>query len=323
MVKSNNLISNTLLCLFSICLSYYAGWRLSGIDRENYIDMYFGVVNSDLFSAKIFSAKDILFLISSEFVNLFTDDPRYLFTMMIFLSFLIKIFIFREITPKFYLFIFVVYLIFLSSVLEFIAFRSALSMSFLLVAISRQNKKYLYLIFAVLSHISSILPSLLLVPTFTKFANKYKIVYLIVFLIPIFINKNLLSFLPQGESYLDNQQGTWKAMLLPILTLLITKLILYNFNNVFISNPNSRILIFINNSKYLTFALIYFSIGITPFIVTAATRYLEFVYLFLIISGVVMLKKSYVNFIGFILLIIVLIYLNITKHLWTNIFYPI
>jgi hypothetical protein len=304
-------------------LSYFAGWRLTGIDRENYIDMYFGVVNSDILSAKLFSSKDIFFLISSEVVNLFTDDSRYLFTLLILLSFSIKIFVFRKLSQRFYILIFLIYLIFLSSVLEFIAFRSALSMSFLLLAILRPNKKYLFLILSVLSHISSILPALLLIPSFIRLANKYKIVYLIFFLIPIFIDSNVLSFLPQGESYVNNQQGSLKAFILPCLTLIISLLILNNFKIVYTNNPNSKIMIFINNSRSLIYSLIFFSIGITPFIVTAATRYLELVYLLLIIAGVAMCKKSYINLIGFLLLILVLVYLNIVKNLWVNMFYPI
>lgn len=311
------------MCFFITWLSYFAGWRLTGIDRENYIDMYFGVVNSDILSAKLFSSKDIFFLISSEVVNLFTDDSRYLFTVLILLSFSIKIYVFRKISQRFYILIFLIYLIFLSSVLEFIAFRSALSMSFLLLAILRPNKKYLFLILSVFSHISSILPALLLVPSFIKFANKYKLVYSIFFLIPFFFDSNVLSILPQGESYVNNQQGTWRALILPFLTLIISLLILNNFNNVFTNNPNSKILIFINNSKSLIYSLIFFSIGITPFIVTAATRYLELVYLLLIISGVAMFKKTYINFFGFLFLILVLVYLNIVKNLWINMFYPI
>jgi hypothetical protein len=311
------------LCVFIIWLSYFAGWRLTGIDRENYIDMYFGVVNSDIFSVKLYHAKDIIFFILSEFVNLFTDDSRYLFTALILFSFSIKLFVFRNLSQRFYLLIFLIYLIFLSSVLEFIAFRSALSMSFLLLAIIKPQKKYLFLTLSVLSHVSSILPTLLLIPSFISYANKNPLVYFILFLMPIFIDSNVLSFLPQGDSYVDNQQGTWKALILPLLTLIISVLILYNFKNVYRFNPNNKIFIFINDSKTLIYSLIYFSIGITPFIVTAATRYLEFVYLLLLIAGVAMFKKSYFNFIGFLLLIFVLFYLNIVKNLWVNMFYPI
>jgi hypothetical protein len=146
---------------------------------------------------------------------------------------------------------------------------------------------------------------------------------MIFFLAPIFINSNVLSFFPQGEGYINDQQGTWKAFLLPLFTLVICLLIFNNFRRVFNKNQNNKILIFINDSKSLIYSLIFFSIGITPFIVTAATRYLELVHLLLLIAGVAMSKKSYINFIGFLLLILVLVYLNIEKNLWLNMFYPI
>jgi hypothetical protein len=120
-----------------------------------------------------------------------------------------------------------------------------------------------------------------------------------------------------------NQEGTWRAIILPLVTLLSAFLIFFKFNKHLTNNHNDNSLKFIHNSKFVIFSLIYFSIGITPFVVTAATRYLEFVYLLLLIAGITMYKKSYVNFLGFLLLLITLTYLNIVKELWINIFYPI
>lgn len=313
------------ILLFIIFLSFFAGWRLTGIDRENYISMYDGIINSDTITLKFYFAKDFFYLFFTEFLKIFSDDPRLVFTTIIFLSFLLKFLLFKRIKLNHLFFSFLLYVILVSSALEFIAFRSALSLSFLLFAILNRNRSivYLFLFLSVLSHTSSILPAFCISPFFSNLVNKSKFSYLLLIIFPIFFNSDIINYFPQGESYVLNQQGTWKAIILPLITLFSAYLIFFNFNNYLLNNQNDLSLKFISNSKFVLFSLIYFSIGITPFVVTAATRYLEFVYLLLLIAGITMYKKSYVNFFGFLLLLMVLIYLNIVKELWINIFYPI
>lgn len=308
-----------------IFLSFFAGWRLIGIDRENYISMYNGVINSETFALKIYFAKDFFYLLFTQLINIFSDDPRYVFFTIIFLSFILKFQLLQTIKLNNLFLSFLLYIIFLSSVLEFIAFRSALSLSFLLFAILNRNRSrvYLFLFLSILSHTSSILPAFCISPIFSNLVNKSKLNYLLLLIFPIFFSSDILIFFPQGESYVLNQEGTSRAIILPLVTLLSAFLIFYKFNKHLINNHNDNSLNFIHNSKFVIFSLIYFSIGITPFVVTAATRYLEFVYLLLLIAGITMYKKSYVNFLGFLLLLIILFYLNIVKELWINIFYPI
>lgn len=306
-------------------LSYFAGWRLIGFDRENYISMYEGVINSDTFALKFYFAKDFIYLFFAELNNIFFDDSRYLFTGLIFLSFSIKFLLFKKIKVKNYFLTLIIYVLFLSSVLEFIAFRSALSLSFLLFSIYYREHTYVYLflILSILSHTSSILPAFCISPFFSNYVNKNKILYLSLIIIPVFLNSYLLSFFPQGDNYISNQQGTWKAMILPIVTLFISNLIFFKFDNILKKNPSDVTLRFIYNSKSVIYSLIFFSIGITPFIVTAATRYLEFVYLLLIIAGISLIRKSYINLIGFLFLLLLLTYLNLVKDLWNNMFNPL
>lgn len=313
------------ILLFIIFLSFFAGWRLTGIDRENYISMYDGVINSDTIALKFYFAKDFFYLLFTEIINIFSNDPRFVFTLIVFLSFGLKYLLFRSIKLSHLFFAFLLYVIFLSSVLEFVAFRSALSLSFLLFAILYRNRTrvYLFLLLSILSHTSSTLPALCISPFFSNLVNKSKFSYLLLLLFPIFFNSDLINYFPQGESYILNQEGTWRAIILPLITLVSAYSIFFNLNNYLLNNQNDLSLKFIYNSKFVLFSLIYFSIGITPFVVTAATRYLEFVYLLLLIAGITMYKKSYVNFLGFLLLLMVLTYLNIVKELWINIFYPI
>lgn len=287
--------------------------------------MYDGIINSETFALKFYFAKDFFYLLFTQLFNIFSTDPRYVFTTIIFLSFGLKFLLFKKINLNNLFFAFFLYSIFLSSVLEFIAFRSALSLSFLLFAIlNRQRSRvYLFLLLSILSHTSSILPAFCISPFFSTLVNRSKFSYLLLLIFPIFFKSDILNFFPQGESYMLNQEGTWRAIILPLLTLFSAFLIFFNSNKYLLNNNNDVSLKFIDNSKFVLFSLIYFSIGITPFVVTAATRYLEFVYLLLLIAGLTMYKKSYINLLGFLLLLILLSYLNIVKELWINIFYPI
>ena len=142
------------------------------------------------------------------------------------------------------------------------------------------------------------------------------------FLVPVFLNTVLLNFYPQGENYLDNQNGTIKAQILPFAVLLSALLIFFKFERAYADNPDDVAMRFVYDSKVVIFALIFFSIGITPYIVVAATRYLEVVYLLLLIAGSVMVRKSLVNLLGYLLLVFILIYLNVLKDLWINMVSP-
>jgi hypothetical protein len=321
----NNIFPKYLTLLFIFFLSFYAGWRLIGIDRYNYISMYEGVINSESFALKFYFAKDFFYLYLSEFNNFFTEETRYLFFVYIFFSFYIKFYVFNKLKMQYYILAFLIYTIFLSSVLEFIAFRSALSMSFLILAIfnKEQFHFYLFLLCAVLSHNSSILPVFIALPIFSDYLRKNKFIYFILLICPFFLSSSFLKLFPQGDNYISNQEGTLNAFLLPVFTLIISSLIFFKFDRLYIINNNNTTYKFIYNSKPIVFSLIYFSIGITPFVVTAATRYLEVVYLLLIITGITMFRKSYINLFGFSLLIILLTYLNIAKELWINMFNPI
>jgi hypothetical protein len=314
-----------LLLPFVFLLAFYSGWRLIGIDRSNYISMYEGVINSDLFALKFYFAKDLFFLYLTELNNFFTEDYRYLFFIIIFFSFYIKFYVFDKLKMKYFVLTILIYTLFLSSVLEFIAFRSALSMSFLILAICNKDKLYFYLfLFAsVLSHTSFILPVFITLPIFSNYLRKNKYIYFILLVSPFFLSSSFLKLFPQGDNYISNQEGTLNAFLLPVFTLIIASLIFFKFDRFYIINNNNPTYKFIYISKPIIFSLIYFSIGITPFIVTAATRYLEVVYLLLIISGTTMFRRSYINLFGFSLLIILLSYLNIVKGLWINMFNPI
>ncbi len=324
MINIRNYIIGSLLIILTLIISIISGWRLVGIDRENYIAMYSGVASAETIALKLFYAKDITFLALAELFNSFTSDPRFLFFTYVFISFAFKFFLFKKISEDRFYVIVTIYFIFLSTVLEFVAFRSALSISFLLAAIYfKDNVKFhLFIVLSVLSHLSSILPALLIMPFVTRWLNKYKFFYLLLLIIPIFLNGNILNLFPQGNVYLTDQSGTFFAMFLPIITLILAGFIFFDIDYYFSESPDDKGLIFINNSKSLVFTLIYFSIGITPFIVTAATRYLEFVYCFLIIAGVILFRRSYVNFFGFLFFILLLAYLNISKGLWLNVFFP-
>ena len=321
----NNIFRKYLSLLFIFLLSFFAGWRLVGFDRENYISMYNSIINSDSFASKFFYAKDFFYLYLSEFNSFFTEDSRYLFCFIIFFSFYIKHYVFDRLKMQYYILTFLIYILFLSSVLEFVAFRSALSMSFFILAIFNKENLFFYflLLCSVLSHSSSILPVFIALPIFSDYLRKNKFIYFILLISPFFLSSSFLKLFPQGDNYISNQEGTLNAFFLPVFTLITALLLFYKFDKLYIINNKNPTYKFIYNSKPIVFSLIFFSIGITPFVVIAATRYLEVVYLLLIITGTTMFRKSYINLFGFSMLIILLTYLNILKELWINMFNPI
>lgn len=286
--------------------------------------MYNSSIASVDFASKLFYAKDLFYLLISELNNLFFDSPKFIFFSYICLSFFVKFYLFSSIKIKSHFLVVVSYVILLSTVLEFVAFRSALSLSFFLVALSKRDSLWMYFWFALatIAHNSAVLPILCAFPFFSGSLFRRWLLYLASFLSPFFLYSFFISYYPQGENYIQNQNGTSKALILPISVLLASYLIYYNFNHVISKNPENITLKFIRYSKVVIFALIFFSIGITPFVVIAATRYLEVVYILLLIAGVTLYRKSVFNFLGFVFLISILIYLNIMKDLWLNMFSP-
>ena len=323
-MKINKFISRLLLVFCAFLLALYAGFRTIGIDRENYIKMYNSVIDAESFTSKLFYSKDLLYLLSSECNNLFFNDPRLVFFCYIFVSFLVKLYFIEKIKVRSLYLFFFLYVLLLSTVLEFIAFRSALSLSFLLGALSSRDAFWIYffLFLSILAHTSAILPAVCALPYFSRSVSRRLYLYAAIFLIPVFLNTLLLNIYPQGNNYIENQNGTFNALILPLSVLLSALLIFYKFERAYLKNPGDSALRFVYDSKVVIYALIFFSIGITPFVVIAATRYLEVVYLFLLIAGITMGRKSVVNLLGFLLLVSILIYLNVLKDLWINMFAP-
>jgi len=83
----------------SIFLAYLSGWREVGIDRDNYFEMYRGVITSDEWTIKFWYAKDVMFLLIATVSNYFSEDAKLAFLIIGLFSVFTKYLAIRRISP--------------------------------------------------------------------------------------------------------------------------------------------------------------------------------------------------------------------------------
>ncbi len=71
-----------------------------GIDRENYLMMYEGVISAVDWDAKIYFAKDVGFLLFSHLANYFSEDAKLAFLLVCLTSIAAKYFAVKRIAPR-------------------------------------------------------------------------------------------------------------------------------------------------------------------------------------------------------------------------------
>ncbi|MHB8950590.1 MAG: EpsG family protein [Rhodoferax sp.] len=317
-------IFELLALIGTISLSFFSGWRVAGIDRENYLLIYDAVLSTEDLTVKLFYAKDVAFLLLIGLANYFTSNPKLAFLLVCTISVAAKYFAVKRMAPQHLLGFFVTYAIFLSPGLEFAAMRSGLAIGFLMLALAYSERLILFIVFSLLTVAShmALLPVVLLAyrPVNELFA-RYKILYVIIAVLISSTGTLLIDLFPHGDDYAENK-GTLFAYTLPVIALIISKLVFYRFDKVSSIQSKASIFHFLTISKSVIYGLIAIAFGISGVVVTASTRYLEVAWCLLLFSALILHRKTYANFIGLLVLISFLSYLNIYRSTWLAIIDP-
>lgn len=309
---------------FVIAVAYWSGWRDKGIDRENYLLMFSGIVESEDIAIKFYFAKDVFFLLLVSFTSIFSDDPKIAFLILCFISLITKFFAINRLAPKYTFIFLVLYVVFLAPGLEFAAMRGALGIGFLMLAIAYNNRpapRTLFLLLAVASHMTMILAIVLFHRPVREFLTKHQIVFFAIALITYLSGSLLLTIIPSGEIYIDNK-GTWLAYLLPLATLLLSFMIFFNLEKISTGRADDPGYHFLYLIRPVIYGLIAIAFGISSTVVVASTRYLEVAWCLLLVSSVMLFKKSSLNLLGFLLLLALFSYLNVYRFTWLAILDP-
>jgi EpsG family len=311
-------------CVFAIALAIFSGWREVGIDRNNYIEMYHGVISSDEWAIKFWHAKDVFFLITASVSAYLSDDPKLTFLVICIFSVLLKYFAARKFAYEYTLCFVILYALLLSPGLEFAAMRGGLAIGFLMLAVVYRDRRIKFFILsslAVVAHISALLVVLLLIDKINKFLSKHSWGYVIIFLTIFFSTELLLELYPHGVDYKKNQ-ATVLALAEPLATLCMAWLVFFQIDRVARSNLSDEMYFNISFSKQVVYGLIAIALGLMSDVVTASTRYLEVSWCLLLLVSIVMFRKTYLNMLGGLLLIAFLFYLNIMRFTWIEIINP-
>lgn len=317
-------IYSVLALLIVFVLAFFSGWRDVGIDRDNYLLMYAGVVSSDDIAEKFFYAKDAAFLLLSSLASYFSEDAKLAFLLVCLTSFAAKYFAAKRIAPQYLLAFLVTYAIFLSPGLEFAAMRGGLAIGFFMLTIAYSERLLPFIVFSLLTVAShmTLLPAVLLAyRPVSKLLARHKVAYVFIAVVTLLGSASLIALFPHGADYEDNQ-GTLLAYALPMATLIISQLVFYRFERIASGqrlDPSFQFLIF---SKSVIYGLIAIAFGISGTIVTASTRYLEVAWCLLLLSALILHRKSLPSFVGLLALIAFLSYLNIYRFTWLEIMVP-
>lgn len=324
MIVNRTKIFGRLALLCVIALAIISGWRDVGIDRENYLLIYEAILSSEDLTVKLFYAKDVAFLLLVGLANYFNSNQKLAFLLICTISIATKYFAVKRMAPQYLLGFFVMYAIFLSPGLEFAAMRSGLAIGFLMLALAYSERLFLFIIFSLLTVAShmALLPAVLLAyRPVNELLARHKISYLIIAVLIFSTGTLLIDLFPHGADYAKNQ-GTLFAYVLPIVTLIISQLVFYRFDKISRIQQNTSLFQFLTISKVVIDGLIAIAFGISSVVVTASTRYLEVAWCLLLLSALILHRKTYANFVGLLILISFLSYLNIYRFTWLAIIDP-
>lgn len=296
-----------------LVIAFFAGWRDWGVDRDNYVVAYFGIVGSETIAEKMFFAKDVMLFFLVSISSYFGDDPKLSFLLVCTIALYAKLFAMRRIMGDQVLFFVLVYVFFISPGLEFAAMRAGLAIGFLMLMLAYSDSKLQRIIWPVLvifSH-TSLLPIIIAAqPKAQRFFVKWPILYLLIVLVTPLSVPIVLSFF-QKWAYYEDSQGTIYSLLTPILTLL-TAIEIFRQRTGHIDDTS-----FYVGTKHLSLLLISMAFGIAVIIPAASTRYLEVAWC-LMLPIAIMEKRHF----GLCLLIVLLAYINISRLTWIAVVDP-
>jgi hypothetical protein len=308
----------------AIALAIFSGWREVGIDRANYLDMYEGVISNEDWSIRLWYAKDILFLASAMFSNYIGDEPRIAFLIICSLSTFLKYYSIRKIAPQYTLPFILLYAVFLAPGLEFAAMRGALAIGFFMLAVAYSDQKIRFTLLSALTgmaHMTAALPIIFAIRPINIFLSKHKSSFIAICIGVSLSATALLNIFPHGIDY-EGNHGTLLAYSEPLATLFITWLVFFGLDKVSALHPMDKTFKYLRVIRPIVYCLIAIAFGISGVVVTAATRYLEISWCFLLLVSIVMFKKSLINKLGGLILLFFLTYINMIRLTWLAIASP-
>jgi hypothetical protein len=323
-IYRTKLITRLTFLIGVIPLAFFSGWSDEGFDRENYLIMYKGVVSNDDIAISFLYAKDITFLLFCNLANYYSPDAKLAFFLICFTSVAAKYFAVNRIAPRHLLSFLILYAIFLSPGLEFAAMRGGLAIGFFILALAYSERLFLFIVFSLLcvaSHMTLLLAVLLAYHPVNKMLARHKIGYVAIALLMLLMSNQFVFLFPHGDDY-EGNTGTLLAYAMPIATHIISQFVFFGFKET--PSVQQKVLAsqFLSVSKPVIYGLIAIAYGVVSTVVTASTRYLEITWCLLLLSALILYKKSFVNFVGLVALICFLSYVNNARSTWLAIINP-
>lgn len=309
----------SLVMLSFLFLALLSGFRNGGADYEQYLEMIRIISTADGFLGHMLLAKDVMFGFIVYVCKIASNgDYVKVFVVIAFLAFLLK-FIYLQSVKSLLLF-FVVYLVLFAPSLDFAAIRAMLAVSFLLAFIylitNSRHFVFTYIlgVFAVLSHVSMLLPVLLSVPLFQKLARKHLVFSSFALLTISLSAKVLLSQFRGVGGYID-AAGTLYAYIPVFLNLAAVLILLVAFKKRFVYEK------FTLHCLYTSLFITIMCIGFTSISAVISGRFLQVAQLLLLVvfSNVKIIRNKYyllTLILCFFVFLFPLFFRNLNLGLW-------
>lgn len=304
-------IDKVLAIFIGMVIFSFAAFRVGGNDYEDYILMIktLQVINEDSFMAILSFAKDPLVGIVVRIGGLYNNDEVFIFSILIFLAVIAKIFFAFSFHHKSSLFL-GLYGILLAPGLEFAAVRTSVGLGFLALFIKfywSNFQKYTYALLAILSHVS-LAPAVIL-PIFVKINNFIPIIilfFIVMFFTFFTVDFAANLFIERTSGYIDTK-ATLLSPLFPLITLVI---FIFSFYKIKVSDQ------YIYQTAILLIAIALGSVMIMPVMGLRVLEIAWFLMLILFFQNFYS-YQSYKHYIAFALFVLFLVAINLYRGTWS------
>jgi EpsG family len=302
--------------LLAVVLSFFCGFRLGGIDYDNYIVMfdYIRVLNDEDWSVLLELVKEPGMVVAVNFASLYDDSDTAVFVLMALLGFVPKAAL-ALMLPKYKSLFVVLYAIFLAPGLEFAAIRSAVGIGFLgasILSMFAMPQRTALFLASISIHFSMVIGVLLLFRRFWKLVSSNlwiaPLIALIITIVGIGLIKNMFS-------QRDLESGNMLAPLFGLATMIALFFFTrqkFDFANTLESD---RYRASIAAATFFTSLAIMMAIPIS----TTSIRFLEVALFFTFFSVLIASARNRLNDISVLsvfLLLSLMIYINIDRTTW-------
>lgn len=307
-----------------LVFAFFSGWRDADIDLENYREMHAGMLSLEDIAGKVFSAKDVVFLLVNDLASYLSEDARLVVLLVCLFSVAARYFAVKKITPQLLLLFLIAYAVILAPGLEFAAMRGGLAIGFLMLALAGNNRFFPFVLFSLLtiaSHMALLPVVLLAYRPLSEWLARHKLGYVVIAVIALLTIASLIALFPHGIDYEDNQ-GPLLTYALPLVTLSAAIFVFHQSEIATGAQQRDSALQFVEISKPVIYGLIAIEFDISGLIVTAGTRYLNIARCLRLLSALILCGKYVASLIGFLMLFVFLSYLNVFRLTWTEIVAP-